>query len=126
MKKFLFVFFLIGTVAYSQKMDCKKFKNGKFYARAFPDEYAVRKDSIQENYRNGKLESVWKVNWLSDCKFEILCVKDEGPYQAQPGFKYVYTIFATEEDCYYVSIWYANEEYPDGTTFQRGLCLMKD
>lgn len=126
MKNFFLLILLIGTGVYSQKVECVKFKNGKFYARAFPDEYVVRKDSIEETYSNNKLETVWKVKWLSDCKYEIVCEKNFGTEPIKVGMKYIYTIFATEEDCFYVSIWYSNEEYPEGNTFQRGLCIKKD
>ncbi|MFW0739757.1 hypothetical protein [Flavobacterium sp. T12S277] len=126
MKFFILLILLIGTAGYSQKIECAKFKNGKFFSRAFPNEYTIRKDSIEETYANNKLESVWDVKWLSDCKYEIVCKKNYGSDPIAIGMKFIYTIFATEEDCFYVSIWYSNEEYPDGKTFQRGLCIKED
>ncbi|WP_343587136.1 hypothetical protein [Flavobacterium sp.] len=127
MKKIiLFAILLVSIVGYSQEKDCKKFKNGKYYSSAFPDQYIIRKDSIEETYTDGKLGLVWDVKWLSDCKYELVCKKNYGTEPVPPGYKLVYTIFATEGDCYYMTVFFKNEKYPQGSTFQRGVCLMND
>lgn len=52
MKKIIFfALMLLGTLSYAQKLDCSKIKNIKFSAPAFPNEYIIRKDSIEEGYR---------------------------------------------------------------------------
>lgn len=116
---------LTGFIAYSQKTECSKFKDIKFYSPAHPSQYCVRKDSIEETYTDNKLDLIWSIKWLSDCKYEKVCTKNFGSEPVKPGDKFLYTIFATEDDCFYVNISYTNEKYPDGDTFQRGLCLKK-
>jgi hypothetical protein len=127
MKKIIvFCLILLGTVSYSQKLDCTKFKNGKFAAPAFPDEYAIRKDSIEEGYFEGKLQTVWSVKWLSDCKFEKVCIKNLGAENVKIGDKSIAEIIYTDDECVTCSIVYFNEENPNGIDFQRGLCLQKE
>jgi len=127
MKKIIvFCLILLGTVSYSQKLDCTKFKNGKFAAPAFADEYAIRKDSIEEGYFEGKLQTVWSVKWLSDCKFEKVCIKNLGAENVKIGDKSITEIIYTDDECVTCSIVYFNEETPNGIDFQRGLCLEKE
>ncbi|MDY0989289.1 hypothetical protein BSF41_24010 [Flavobacterium sp. ACN2] len=127
MKKIIvFCLFLLGAVSYSQKLDCTKFKNGKFAAPAFPDEYAIRKDSIEEGYFESKLQTVWSVKWLSDCKLEKICIKNLGADNVKIGDKSVAEIIYTDDQCVTYSIVYFNEENPNGIGFQRGVCLQKE
>jgi hypothetical protein len=127
MKKIIvFCLILLGAVSYSQKLDCTKFKNGKFAAPAFPDEYAIRKDSIEEGYFESKLQTVWSVKWLSDCKFEKICIKNLGAENVKIGDKSVAEIIYTDDECVTYSIVYFNEENPNGIDFQRGVCLQKE
>lgn len=117
---------LLGTFAYSQKLDCNKFKNGKFGAAAFPDEYFVRKDAIQESYMDGKVETVWSIKWLSDCKMEAVCVKNYGSEYVKVGDRSVSEFTDFYDDCYTISILYYNKEHPNGDAFKRGFCVLKD
>lgn len=127
MKKIIFfVLMLIGTIGYSQKLDCGKFKNIKFGATAFPDEYIIRKDSIQESYRNGKVETVWSVKWLTNCKTEVVCIKNFGSQYSNIGDRYISEFIDIYEDCFTVSMLYFNEENPKGMDFTRGFCILKE
>lgn len=127
MKKIFFIsLFFLGCFAYSQKLDCTRFKNGKFAAPVFPDEYAIRKDDIEEGYFESKLQTVWSVKWLSDCKLERVCIKNLGAENVKIGDKSVAEITYTDDDCVTYSIVYFNEENPNGIAFQRGLCLRKE
>jgi hypothetical protein len=127
MKKILFLgLSLLGSYAYSQKLDCNKFKNGKFGAPAFPNEYSIRKDSIEDCYMDGKLQTVWSVKWLSDCKLEKVCIKNFGSEYTKVGDKSVSEIIYTDDQCVTLSTLYFNEENPKGIDFQRGLCLQKE
>lgn len=118
--------FLLGSFAYSQKLDCTKFKNGKFAAPAFPNEYMIRKDSIEDCYMNGKLETVWSVKWLNDCKLEKVCIKNFGSEYVKVGDRSISEINYTDDNCVTFSILYYDEEHPNGIDFQRGLCLQKE
>lgn len=117
---------LLGTFAHSQKLDCSKFKNGKFASPAFSNEYSIRKDSIEESYMDGKLQTVWSVKWLNDCKIEKICVKNFGSEYVKIGDKSISEITYTDDECVTFSILYFNEENPKGMDFQRGLCLQKE
>ncbi|WP_125718954.1 hypothetical protein [Flavobacterium ustbae] len=125
MKKiFLLGICFFGSFVYSQKADCNKFKTGKFVSQAFPNEYIIRKDSIEEAYMDGKLQSVWAVKWLSDCKFECVCIKNNGSEYVRLGDRFVSEIINSfDENCITLSNIYYNEEKPNGMEFQRGVCL---
>ena len=126
MKKILvFTLCLLGSFAYSQKLDCIAFKNGKFAAPAFPNEYSIRKDSIEDCYMDGNLQTVWSVKWLIDCKLEKICIKNFGSEYTKVGDRTISEIIYTDEDCVTLSILYFNEENPEGMNFTRGLCLEK-
>ena len=125
-RNIFFCLMLLGTVVYSQKKDCTKFRTGKFAAPVFSDEYAIRKDSIEEGYMNGELQTVWSVKWLSDCKFEKVCIKNLGAENVKIGDKSVAEIIYTDDECVTYSIVYFNEENPNGIDFQRGVCLQKE
>lgn len=127
MKKIIvFVFCLIGSFAYSQKLECSKFKNGKFAASAFPNEYSIRKDFIEDCYMDGKLQTVWSVKWLTDCKLEKICIKNFGSEYSKVEDRSVSEITYTDEECVTLSITYFNEENPNGMEFTRGLCFQKE
>lgn len=127
MKKIIFFSLMsFGTLGYAQKLDCNKFKTGKFGAAAFPDEYFIRKDSIQESYMDGKVETVWSVKWLSDCKMEAVCVKNFGSKFVNVGEKYISEFTDIYDDCYTISMLYFSKEYPKGDSFTRGFCVLKD
>jgi len=121
-----FALMLLGTLSYAQKLDCSKFKNGKFGAAAFPDEYVVRKDSIQNSYMNGKVETVWTLKWLSECKVEAVCIKNFGAQNVEVGDRFISEIFDIYDDCCTVTMLYFNKENPNGIDFTRGYCLLKE
>lgn len=127
MKKImLLVALFIGFAGFSQSLDCARFKKVKYYSPAHPGQYAIMKDSIQENYTNDKLEIIWNLNWLSECKYEVVCTKNMGSEPIQPGDRLIYTIINTEDDCFTVSVLYKNKDNSVEKTFQRGFCIKKD
>jgi hypothetical protein len=112
----------------SQELDCKKFKNGLFYYPTLPEKTSIRKDSIQESYNNGKLEMIWKVRWLTECEYEIIC--DKVLIESIPirkGDRIVAKIVKTEGNCFTSELKFYNSENPEGLSFPAGeLCIKKD
>ena len=111
----------------SQTLNCKKFKTGTFYYPSLREKISIRQDSIQESYTNGKLEMVWKVKWIDDCKYEMICDKilaDNLPIKK--GDRIVATIINTDENCYSASLIFYTAEYPEGEKLPGGtLCTKK-
>jgi len=127
MKKIIFfALMLLGTLSYAQKLDCSKFKNIKFGAPVFPNEYIIRKDSIQEGYMDGKVQTVWTVKWLTGCKVEAVCVKNFGSPDIKVGDRYISEFIDISDDCFTVSMLYFDDQNPNGMDFTRGFCIMKD
>lgn len=119
--------FLLGTIAYSQKLDCLKFKTGKFSAPAFPDSHIVFKDTTEEVYVDGKLQLVWDLKWLEDCKFEAVCAQNYGDEYSKIGDRYIAEIFYTDEECLSINIKYYYKDNPaKAVEFQRGFCFDKN
>ena len=59
-------------------LDCKKFKTGTFYSIIPGNGYSVRTKHTQKSYSliPGKESvEVWKLKWISDCKFQLAFVK---------------------------------------------------
>jgi hypothetical protein len=119
---------LLASVANAQSIDCKKFKNGKFYYPMNDGKLSVRKDTIQESYNNGKLEMVWKIKWLSDCEYEMTCIKIlVDPYPIKVGDRIIAKIIKTDGDCVTVSSTMYNASNPQGFSAPDGhMCLKKD
>jgi hypothetical protein len=115
----------ISITSNSQSVDCKKFRNGTFYYPGMPEVSSIRKNSIQESYRDGNLEMRWKVNWISDCKYEMICEKvwtNSSPIRK--GDRIVAVITHTEGNCYTASIIFYTAENPEGEILPAGqLCI---
>lgn len=110
----IFILLLIGSIGFSQSLDCSKIKNGKFYHSEFPDRVTIRKDNIQENYNNGVLELVWNVIWTSECQFEIICTQSIGNSFIAVGDKIVGTITNIDNECYTCKRTFYSKVFPDG------------
>ena len=121
-KTFCIVLLLFGILGYSQKLDCSKFKNAKFGSAKF---YGIMKASTQEFYMDGKLQSVWNVEWLNDCKFETICIKNVDSPFVRVDCKCRYEIINIEKDCYTFIIHFFNEENVEVTITQNTLCVLK-
>ncbi|WGD33864.1 hypothetical protein [Olleya sp. YS] len=72
---FSIIIFLITLIGYAQEKECIDFKVGKFtYSNPdYSDLITIRKDTLQiDYYPNLGWELTSKVNWLNDCKYEII------------------------------------------------------
>ncbi|WP_433834772.1 hypothetical protein [Flavobacterium anhuiense] len=123
MKKILLLsLFFLGSLVYSQESACSAIKHSKFGTPKF---YCKMKDSIQEVYKDQKLQNIWNVKWLTDCKFEALCTKDFDSQFAKVGCKCIYDIVNFENDCYTFQIHFINEENVEVNIVERVLCITK-
>lgn len=117
-----------ALTATSQTVDCKKFKTGSFYYPNNSGKLSVRKESTQESYNNGKLEMLWDVKWLSDCKYEMTCTKIlVDPFPLKVGDRIVTTITKTDGDCFTTSSVLYSTAFPDGSSPAVGdMCIKKE
>lgn len=114
-KKIFFVLVLISFVCFGQNKNCEDFKTGDFVYPDNPNKLSVRKGTLQESYSNGKLEMLWKVNWINDCMYEMICQKvynDNIPIKV--GDRIVTTILEADSKCYKFSFIIYNSFYPNG------------
>lgn len=131
--KFKVILILVLSIFWGQKtqaqaLDCQNFKDGTFYYPTIPNSISVRKKSIQKSYSNGKLTMIWKVKWISDCQYKMVCKKVlVKPYSIKKGDKIIATIISTDGSCYTTSIIYFNKQNPKGIDYPNAeMCVKKD
>ena len=69
-----FIFLFIGSiVANAQTINCKKYHNGTFKAVYFGKTIIIKRygDTQTEYVSNEKYPVIYKVRWLSDCKYTL-------------------------------------------------------
>jgi hypothetical protein len=125
----LFILFCSFS-SFSQKLDCKKFKNGEFYYPGLPNKLTVRKNNIQGSYDNGSLKVMWNVVWKSECEYDIICTKVyDKTLPVEIGDKIAVKIVSTKKKCYYSELTVFNKSFPNGMVLPDGpheLCFEKD
>ena len=98
-KKIFFFLLLLGSIGYSQSLDCSKFKNGKFYNTSFPSSFFVIQDTIMEDINDDVVLCTWSIKWLNDCEYEAVCTKSTIDFVAV-GEKVIVTITSIKDDCF--------------------------
>jgi hypothetical protein len=118
---------LISFKGHSQ-IDCQKFRNGTFYYPGMPGKISIRTDSIQKSYNDGRLEMLWKVNWITECTYELVCQKMlVNTYTIRPGDRFIANIIATDDSCFTTSLIFYSKESPEGEKIPGGpLCIKKN
>mgnify|MGYP003458538166 FL=1 len=126
-KKLLLILFLVlGTIGYSQALDCSNLKNIKAFNPDYPKRTFVIKGATQESYDNGVLQLVWSVKWTTDCEYEVTCVKKLTESQMEVGDKIVMTIVSIDDDCFTVKRTFHCKNIPDGDVDPEStFCLAK-
>jgi len=110
----LILLLLAGSLGYSQTMDCSKLKNIKAYNPDYPTKTFVIKGATQESYDKGVLQLVWSLKWLSDCEYEVTCVKKLTESQLEVGDKIVMTIISIDGDCFTLKRTFHAKNFPEG------------
>ena len=112
---------------FSQELDCNLFKNGTFYYSDLNDKFSVRTDSIQESYNKDKLEMIWKVIWVNDCEYDLVCEKIlvKG-YPIKFGDRINVKITETIGECYKSSLTVFNGDNPNGFKVPSGILCKKE
>lgn len=121
MRNIVLIFSLLFSIlAFSQKPNCKKFKNGDFtYIDPMMPDYEVelsRNDSVQTEFNSfvgGTITS--KVVWKSDCEYELTYMKFEGfPFSMEKeiGKSYQCRILETDKNKSYKVHVKANSKDP--------------
>lgn len=114
-RKICFIFCLVACSSFAQTKNCEEYKFGEFVYPDNPNKVSVRKDTIQESYNNGKLEMQWKITWINDCTYEMVCQKVFNPsIPIKIGDRIVTTIIETDAKCYKFTYVVYNEFYPNG------------
>ncbi|MWB92888.1 hypothetical protein GON26_00775 [Flavobacterium sp. GA093] len=122
----LIALLLLGSIGYSQSLDCSKFKNGKFYNTSFPSSYFVIKDAIMEDIDNDVVLCTWSLYWLSDCEYEVVCTKSMIE-NITIGEKIVVTITDIKDDCFKFNRKLIGKKFDDGSdTVSFYSCIKKD
>jgi hypothetical protein len=117
----------LSTILFAQSPDCLKYRTGKFGYPDLPGKISLRKDSVQESYNDGKLEMLWEVKWISECKYQLTCVKlFNDKYPIGIGDRIVATIISTTENCFTAETIYYSNKYPNGVAMPPApMCLVK-
>jgi hypothetical protein len=120
-KVVLILLLLVGSIGYSQEvianvkvLDCSKFKNFKAYNPDYPKRTFVVKGATQESYDNGVLQLAWSVKWISDCEYEITCVKKLGESQMEVGDRIINTFVSIDDDCFTIRRTFYGKNFPEG------------
>jgi len=114
-KLFLLILFLVvGSMGYSQTLDCSKLKNIKAYNPDYPSRTFVIKGATQESYDKGVLQLVWSVKWITDCEYEVICVKKLKESQMEVGDRIIMTIVSIDDDCFTLKRIFYCKNFPQG------------
>lgn len=113
-KIFFLALLLLGSIGYSQSLDCSKFKNGKFYNPSFPSSSCVIKDTIMEDFGDDVLYFTWNIKWINDCEYEAVCTKSTNDFVAI-GDKMIVTITDINDDCFAFTRKLLNNKFGDGS-----------
>jgi hypothetical protein len=72
---FAILFSILGHLAFSQKLNCSRFKDGKFRipgSNGNPPTFIFRKGNTQiETTKAGKVVLKFKVTWLDECTYTL-------------------------------------------------------
>jgi hypothetical protein len=94
-----FIVILISQLALSQKIKCENFKVGKFIYRSegLPNIIVIRTETEQkEIIQDSNQEFHEKINWLSDCRYELTYTK--APFQNLIGKSLKIELFDIENN----------------------------
>ena len=114
----LILLILFGTIGYSQTIDCSKLKNVTIYNPEFPNISTIIKGAVQESYNNGVLQMVWDLKWLSECEYEVVCIKKFGETPIALGDRIVVTITSIDKECYTCKRTFYTKDFPEGDVVQ--------
>ena len=125
-KLFVLILFLVGALGYSQTLDCSKLKNIKAYNPDYPSRTFVIKGATQESFDKGVLQLVWSVKWVTDCEYEVICVKKLGESQMEVGDRIIMTIVSIDDDCFTLKRTFYCKNFPQGDVDpESSFCLAK-
>ncbi|PKB17044.1 hypothetical protein [Flavobacterium sp. 5] len=111
---FLFILLFITVLGHSQALDCSKLKNIKAFDPDYPNRTFILKGATQESYENGVLRLVWSVKTISDCEYEITCVKKLGESQMEVGDRITMTVVSIDDNCFTVKRTFFCKNFPEG------------
>lgn len=125
-KIFFLALLLLGSISYSQKLDCSKFKNGKFYSKISTSSFVI-KDTVLEDFNGGDfLVWTWSIKWINDCQYEAVCTKSTNEF-ITVGDKMIVTIKVIDGECFEFDRKLIDKQFADGSdTKSFYSCIKKD
>lgn len=89
----------------SQDMDdrlCKKFRTGKYIYKQVEGSYSIRSKKKQVSYYRDGMINTFKVEWKTDCQFELTFISSSNPEQKtyKVNDKLLVSIIDIEDQCY--------------------------
>ena len=113
-KIFFLAILLLGSIGYSQSLDCSKFKNGKFYSKISTSSFVI-KDTIMEDFNGGDfLVWTWSIKWINDCEYEAVCTNSTNEFIAV-GDKMIVTIKVIDGECFEFDRKLIDKKFADGS-----------
>ena len=123
---FFLAFLLLGSIGYSQSLDCSKFKNGKFYNQSYPSSSFSINDTTIEDFGDDVVYFTWNIKWLNNCEYEAICTKSINDFVAI-GDKMIVTITDINDDCFGFTRKLLGKKFADGSdTKSFYSCIKKD
>nr|WP_315252848.1 hypothetical protein [uncultured Flavobacterium sp.] len=125
-KIFFLAILLLGSIGYSQSLDCSKFKNGKFYSKISTSSFVI-KDTIMEDFNGGDfLVWTWSIKWINDCEYEAVCTNSTNEF-ITVGDKMIVTIKVIDGECFEFDRKLIDKKFADGSdTKSFYSCIKKD
>nr|WP_315156692.1 hypothetical protein [uncultured Flavobacterium sp.] len=109
----LITLLLLGSIGYSQSLDCSKFKNGKFYSKISTSSFVIN-DTIMEDFNGGDfLVWTWSIKWINDCEYEAVCTNSTNEFIAV-GDKMIVTIKVIDGECFEFDRKLIDKKFADG------------
>jgi len=121
----IIILLFAAVIGHSQTLDCSKLKNITAYNPDYPKKTFTLKGATQESYENGVLKLVWSVKPISDCVYEITCVKKLSESQTEIGDKITMSIISIDDDCFTVSRTFHCKNFPEGDVDTSTYCVKK-
>tara|TARA_R110002074_G_scaffold398631_3_gene590742 strand:- start:329 stop:1006 length:678 start_codon:yes stop_codon:yes gene_type:complete len=106
----------------NKDLDCTEFKNGEFYY-LLPNPTSNRIDTTfvtiknkmyLERMNHGRSYSLLDINWVSDCKFNLVFKDSNDNYKntlSEPGDIYKYEIISSTTNSFILKLFWGKQEY---------------
>ena len=106
----------------NKDLDCTEFKNGEFYylllnptSNSIDTTFVTIKNKMYlERMNHGRSYSLLDINWVSDCKFNLVFKDSNDNYKntlSEPGDIYKYEIVSSTPNSFILKLFWGKQEY---------------